>query len=254
MPDMVFIICGLWRKSPKILAHFMKGEHVMRHKPGVWNAIWSDIYIETTFMRYGHGPTGITLQPSALQWWALSMHTCSRLVQDVADMTDGYKQFEVMTHEEEKLSRIRSNSQDRQNIQDKLKACIDPLDQADHPNGLVNIVTGRVVSDIVNARMSVEIGRPQMNAYQQSWPSGFNDTLSKEVVTMSVTRKALKVGTTSVIDANIIYYRVLIFQQSRDIDLNQVLQYKSLALQYAWHPPGKASAGCTRRMCWLYVK
>ncbi len=151
------------------------------------------------------------------------MHTCSQLVQDVADMTDGYKQSEVMTHKEEKPSRIRSDSQDRQNIQDKLKTCIDPLD---HPNGLVNIVTGRVVPDIVNAGKSVEIGRAQMNAYEQSWPSGFNDTLSKKVVTMSVTRKALKVGTTPVIDTNIIYCRVLILQQSRDIDLNRVLQYE----------------------------
>ena len=164
-----------------ILAHFMKGEHVMRHKPGVWNAIWSDMYIKTTFMRYGHGPTGIIgiiLQPSALQRWALSMHTCSQLVQDVADMTDGYKQSEVMTHKEEKPSRIHSDSQDQENIQDKLKTCIDPLDQADHPNGLVNIVTGRVVSDIVNAGKSVEIGRAQMNVYQQSWPSGLSVTRS----------------------------------------------------------------------------
>ena len=70
----------------------MKGE---RHKLGVWNAIWSDMYIETTLMRYGYGPNGIvdnTLQPSALKRWALSMHTYSRLVQDVADMDKGYIQ------------------------------------------------------------------------------------------------------------------------------------------------------------------
>ena len=140
------------------------------------------------------------------------MHTCSQLVQDVADMTDGYKQSEVMTHKDEKPSRICSDSQDQQNIQDKLKTCIDP---ADHPNGLVNIVTGRVVPDIVNAGKSVEIGRSQMNAYQQSWLSS-----------LSVTRKALKVGTTPVIDTNIIYCRVLILQQSKDIDLNRVLQYE----------------------------
>ncbi len=117
-----------------------------------------------------------------------------------------------------KLSHIHSDSQDRQNIQDKLKTCIDPLDPANHPKGLVNIVTGRVVPDIVNAEKSVEIGKTQMDEYQQSWPSGFNDTLSKKVVTMSVTRKALKVGTTPVIDTGIIYCRVLILQQSRDID------------------------------------
>ena len=47
-------------KLPKeILTHFLKGEHVMSHMPGIWNAIWSDMYIESTFMRYGHGPNDI---------------------------------------------------------------------------------------------------------------------------------------------------------------------------------------------------
>ena len=40
----------------------------------------------------------------------------------------------------------------------------------------LNIVTGRVVPDIVNAGKSVEIGKAQMNVYEKSWPSGFNDT------------------------------------------------------------------------------
>ena len=80
--------------------------------------------------------------------------------------------------------------------------------------------------DNVNAGKSVEIGKAQMYAYEKSWPSSFNNTLSKNVVTMSVTRKALKVGSTPVIDTNIIYSRVLVLQQSRDIDLNKVLQYE----------------------------
>lgn len=154
------------------------------------------------------------------------MHTCSQLVQDVADMNNGCTESEVLIHKEEKPSRIRSESQDRQNIHDKLKTCIGPLDSADHPNGLVNIVTGRVAPNNVNAGKSVEIGRAQMNAYEESWPSGFNDTLSKNVVTMSVTRKALQVGSTPVIDTNIIYSRVLVLQQSRNININDVLQYE----------------------------
>ena len=32
----------------------MNGEHVMRHEPGVWKAIWSDMFIEATVMRYDH--------------------------------------------------------------------------------------------------------------------------------------------------------------------------------------------------------
>ena len=43
----------------------MYGEYVMRHDPGVWNAIWSDMFIESTFIRYGHGKRdviGVTLK------------------------------------------------------------------------------------------------------------------------------------------------------------------------------------------------
>ena len=32
----------------------MKGDHVKHHIPGLWNGFWSDMYIESTFMWYGH--------------------------------------------------------------------------------------------------------------------------------------------------------------------------------------------------------
>ena len=65
---------------------FMKGEHAMHHIPGLWNGIWSDMYIETTFMRYGHGKRGIigvTLKPETMKIWSLSLHICSKLEQDL---------------------------------------------------------------------------------------------------------------------------------------------------------------------------
>ena len=40
----------------EVLTRFLKGGHVVHHKYGFWNEIWSDMYIETTFMRYGHDP------------------------------------------------------------------------------------------------------------------------------------------------------------------------------------------------------
>ncbi len=43
-----------------VLQHFMKGSHVMRHVPGLWNGLWSDMFIEMTFMRYGHGKSSRT--------------------------------------------------------------------------------------------------------------------------------------------------------------------------------------------------
>ena len=56
--------------------HFVNGEHIMHHNPGLFNGIWSDMAIETTFMRYGHGQSGIigiTLRPETLKTWAHSL-------------------------------------------------------------------------------------------------------------------------------------------------------------------------------------
>lgn len=46
---------------PKDLLKSMmeSGNFVMRHQKGLWNGMWSDMFIETTFMRYGKGPGGL---------------------------------------------------------------------------------------------------------------------------------------------------------------------------------------------------
>ena len=66
-----------------VLVHFTKGEHVMRHQRGLWNGIWSDMFIETTFKQYGHAPggiIGITLKPETLKVWALSLQACMQSI------------------------------------------------------------------------------------------------------------------------------------------------------------------------------
>ena len=80
----------------EVLARFLKGEHVKHHQTGLWNGMWSGIFIETIFMRYGHRPgglSGITLKPSALKHWALSLHIYSHLIKDQAQMKDARKPF-----------------------------------------------------------------------------------------------------------------------------------------------------------------
>ena len=75
----------------EVLQHFMKGDHVMRHIPGLWNGLWSDMFIETTFMQYGHGKAGIigiTLKPETLKTWALSLHVCGQLLKDLSTLRD----------------------------------------------------------------------------------------------------------------------------------------------------------------------
>ena len=89
MPDMVSTICVPESLVQEEFSKFMKGEHVMHHVKGLRHGIWSDIFIKTTFMRYGHGPggiIGITLKPETLKTWALGLHICSRLEQDIISL------------------------------------------------------------------------------------------------------------------------------------------------------------------------
>ena len=61
-----------------LLPEFLKGKHVMRHNRGIWKTIWSDMSVESTFMRYGHqagGLRGLALKPSAVTRLALGWHT-----------------------------------------------------------------------------------------------------------------------------------------------------------------------------------
>ena len=59
-------------------------------------------------MRYGHSPGGIidiTLKPSTLKRWALSLHVCSHMVQDVSEMGNENRQVPVTVHKEEMPAR-----------------------------------------------------------------------------------------------------------------------------------------------------
>ena len=43
------------KSLPKnVCDHFMKGEHTIQHRAGVFSGIWSDMGIETSYMRFGH--------------------------------------------------------------------------------------------------------------------------------------------------------------------------------------------------------
>ena len=71
--------------------HFIRGQHTMHHTEGIFNGMWSDMAIETTFMRYGHsrgGIIGITLRPDSVKTWAYSLHTCNGIISDLNVMRD----------------------------------------------------------------------------------------------------------------------------------------------------------------------
>ena len=109
-------------------------------------------------MRYGHGPggiIGINLKPETLKTWALGLHICSRLEQDIISLVGKEQHISQEAHKEEMKARTASDSADRQSIQDKLKLCIDPLDPTSHSPSIVNIVSGQVADNTVNVQDAV---------------------------------------------------------------------------------------------------
>ena len=109
----LFIIMQFVRAE--IFRKFMTGQHVMRHQDGLWNAMWSDLLIETTYMRYGHRPSGIigsTLNKSTLAIWALSQSVCARMGLDIEAMKTHGSHQHVAYHKEETYLRMVADNSD----------------------------------------------------------------------------------------------------------------------------------------------
>lgn len=230
----IVYIMKMSKMPMELLKHFLNREHVMRHQPGIWNGIWSDMMIETTMMRYGHGPNGvigITFNQKALERWALSMHISSQLQKDLQELESKHNTKQANTHKEEGKSRIKSDGEDRRKIRDMLSTCISPLNPEEHPEELVNIVTGKLATDNVNVHRAHEIGRNQVAAFKANLPEGFYTPQSKKVVTMEAMKKSVKVGDVEVIDTSLIYSRVLALQLSREsLTMEDVLKYELAAI------------------------
>ncbi len=176
--------------------------------------------IETTYMRYGHGCSGIiglTLKPESLKTWSYSLHTCNSIVRDLDKMRDDEKPAQS-NHKEEMEGRIVADKKDRDALREKLLLSIDPLDTSQHPkDAVVNIVTGAVLAHPqINVDKAVEVGKSQMQSFVSGWPESFHSTISRKVTTMAITKKDVQVGDTEVIDTEMIY--------ARQWDCKQVLE------------------------------
>ena len=66
-------------------------------------------------MRYGHGKRamiGLTLKPQTLKIWGLTLHICSRLEEDLADISSPEKKEGQKKHKEENKGRTESDAND----------------------------------------------------------------------------------------------------------------------------------------------
>ena len=67
------------------LEKVLREDFFMRHIPGVYNATWTDMFIESTYMRLGHGPAGavgLSTNYDQKKKWALSFSLCGEVSQN----------------------------------------------------------------------------------------------------------------------------------------------------------------------------
>ena len=214
--------------EPEILDRLCQGQQSLHHNSGIYNGQWSDMFIETNWMRKGHGPGGIigvTESPQTMATWVYSMDAIMTLTGDLRKMSGDDENVQT-THKEESPSRIRRDGIDRQSLRAALGSRIDPMDPVTHVAGcLFNISNGQIAKPDVNVDRALEVGSEQLTQFEASWPDGFYNKLSKQVVTFAEKKKRLSVG---VIGLPV---------SQRDLDLQQVL-----ATELAAYPPSMFQA------------
>ena len=130
------------------------------------------MFIESTFMRYGHGKAGIvgiTLKPETLKTWALSRHICSQMIDNMNSLQEETKDTCQVMHKEEGKSRIQCDQKDRDGIKQKISMCINPLDPSVHPDPIVNVANGAIAPPAVNVDRALSIGIKQVTEFQHNF-------------------------------------------------------------------------------------
>ena len=178
---------------------FLQGQQTVRHVCGASNSTWYDMFIESTFIWYGHsqgGLIGITLNDNATKRWALRLDSCRQLVRDLSTVRDDLSEHPTH-HKEESKAGIQADVSYRRKLRERLDQCIDPLDSAGHSPTLFNIVSGKLAAESANV------------SYENKLPQGFYNKISSPVVTMDRTRKRINLGATTTIATKIIFNRML---------------------------------------------
>ena len=120
------------------------------------------------------------------------------------------------SHKEEAKARIKSDGTDRKSLREKLAVSIDPLQPDQHPNSLINISTGEVMTyDDINVDQAMEIGKQQQQFFESGWPESFHEPVKSGVISFTANKKSITVGGQKVVDTGIFYARALGLQASQ---------------------------------------
>ena len=208
-----------------VLKCFLDGEHVVRQIDGIWNAIWTDMLIETQYMRYGKGRNGIiglTTNQGALQVWAKSHHSSTTLLKELNELRNK-KEAVSVTHKQEGVNRINNDSKDRMKLQKAIETCVHPLKDLESP--MCNIFSGEIAAVDVNVQSAFEKGKEMASKFQSILPDGFFKPICKQIITIGKTNeKSAKVQSIP-LDTEIILTRVL-FILNREVALDNIFSYE----------------------------
>ena len=117
-----------------VLNPLMKGEHVVRLQNGLWNAIWMDMAIESTYMGMGKGPLGligVTTQERTVKFWANDHNLCNELLSDLNILRNNYN-VDRAKHKYEGDGKIKAGQLDRKKLKNTLEKCVHPLSVYTH--------------------------------------------------------------------------------------------------------------------------
>ena len=189
--------------GPEILDRLCQGQQSLHHTAGIYNGQWSDMFIETNWMRKRHGPGGIigmTENPQTMASWVYSMDETVTLTGDLKKMSGDDANVQT-THKEEAGTRINRYGHDRQSLRAALEPRIDQMDPVTPAAGcLINISNGQIAQPNVNVDRALEVGREQLKQFEAPWPDGFCSTLSEQVATFAERKKRLSVGESAIVD------------------------------------------------------
>ena len=109
----IFYAAGHWQYARYITWHcyemrkclpeeveqkFMNGDHVCKHRDGVWNGVFSDQFGEQTYIRYEKskgGLVGLTLSPNQVARWVLSNNICNTVSIAMDSMFDNCDKYDA---------------------------------------------------------------------------------------------------------------------------------------------------------------
>ena len=215
-----------------IKERFMNKEFTMRLTEGIWNNLYSDQVIETTYMKTGKGPTGLkgnTLDPEIVKRWSLSLHLCAALDRRVTDYLNNTK-APHLHHKEEMPHRIELDRRDLGGLRSTLEGIIHPLDksQISQHRELVNIFTGEYSEEGCDLHESINIGTIQYQEFEAALPDGFYDVIPRKVKPFKATRRNAQAPATETVNCDSIYSRTLgILNSGRDdVKIEDLLQYE----------------------------